>query len=149
MPITTSFKHTTPRKASAVLALLNAKHSYRSIVHLQHVSLGTIARIQKRAKEHPEDPTATRPRPGRPSKFSDRGKRAMVRYPLSDRQLTTKTVAARFKCCESTVVSVLRDSDYHKRIQRKKPHLTKKQKLARLKFASVMTAVTPRPTLGR
>ena len=29
---------------------------------------------------------------------------------------------------------MLRDSDYHKRIQRQKPHLTRKQKLARLKF---------------
>ena len=134
MAATTGFKYRTPQKASAVLTLLNVKLSYRSIKVLQHVSLSTIARIQKYTREYSEDPAAIRSRPSHPTKFSNKEKRAMVRYALSDRQVTVKVVVARFKHCEDTVISVLRDLDYYKRIQHQKPHLTKKPKLARLKF---------------
>ena len=135
MAISSGYKQATPRKASAVLALLKAKHSFRSIKSLVPVSLSTISRIRKRALEHPEDPTAIRPRSGRPSKLSERDKRALVRYAISNRELTVKAVAIEFNCTEKTVVTVLRASDYHKRIQRPKPFLTKKQKALRLLFA--------------
>ena len=59
----------------------------------------------------------------------------MIRRAISDRQMTVKALAIEFECCEITIKNTLQASDYHKRSQGQKPHLTKKQKAARLKFA--------------
>ena len=135
MAILNPYEHTTPRKASAVLALVKARVSYRTIRSQEHVSLATIARIQKRAQEHPEAPTAVRPRSGRPIKLSARNQRAMIRDAISNRQITAYELASRYGCSTDTVQSTLRASKYHKCIQRNKPFLNKAHRAARLKFA--------------
>lgn len=70
-----TYKHTTLQKAAAVVALVRAKYPYRSNVHLEHITLPTISRIIKRARENPSDPTAPRVKNGRSKKLSIRDKR--------------------------------------------------------------------------
>lgn len=129
------YKHTTPRKAAAVLALVKAKVPYSIIKAQEHVTHSTITRIKARAQENPHDPTATRARSGRPNGLSDRDKRALVRDAVHDRECTVQSLCKKYRCSKSTVLKTLDEKNYHKRVARYKPFLTSKQKKARLAFA--------------
>lgn len=129
------YKHTIPRKASAVLALVKAKVPYSKIKAQEHVGKSSIARIKARALENPDNPTAARARTGRPSALSEWDKRALVRDAVYDRECTVQSLAKNYGCSNNTVLKTLDEKDYHKRVARYKPFLTSKQKKARLAFA--------------
>ena len=128
-------RHLTPRKASAILALVRHKVAYRSIVHTEHVSLGQISRAVTRAKENPEDPTARRPQSGRPKFLSVRDQRRLVRMAVQDRHISIKELCRVFECSVPTVKSALDKYGYHRRIARRKPFLKAEHKRIRLAFA--------------
>ena len=125
----------TPRKASAVLALVKHKIPYRTIVRSEHVSLGQISRAVARAKENPDNPTARRLQSGRPKCLSIRDRRRLVKIAVQDRHISIAELCRVFHCSAPTVKAALDEFGYHCRIARRKPFLNQRHKNARLAFA--------------
>ena len=84
--------------------------------------------------------TRTLPRAGRPSKLSDRGRRALVREVTSNPMVTLtelqgSSVERGEPSSRTTIAAALHQSGLYGRVARRKPHLSKRHMAARLEFA--------------
>src|SRR5579862_6636255 len=129
------FLHVTPRRACGVIMLRKAGLPYGQIRAISGLHKETIHQVLKRAVQHPEDPTATRPRSGAPKKLSLRDERHLVRTAVNNRNISITALCKQFSCCAATMKAALSKYGYHKRVARRKPFLTANHKKKRLAFA--------------
>ncbi|KAI3360662.1 hypothetical protein L3Q82_002524 [Scortum barcoo] len=104
------------------------------------VPMSTVASIIHKWKKFRT--TRTLPRAGRPSKLSDRGKRALVREVTKNPMVTLselqRTSVERGEPSRRTTISAaIHQSGLYGRVARRKPLLSKRHMAARLEFAKM------------
>ncbi|KAG2466986.1 TCB1 transposase, partial [Polypterus senegalus] len=112
--------------------------SYRKISAALTVPMSTVSSIIHKWKKF--ETTRTLPRAGRPSKLSDRRRRALVREVTKNPMVTPselqRSSVERGEPSRRTTISVaIHQSDLHGRVARRKPLLSKRHMAARLEFA--------------
>ena len=120
--------------------------SYKRISVALKVPKSTVASIILKWKKF--GTTTTLPRPGRPAKLSNRGRRALVREVKKNPKIT---VAELQRCSremgesstKSTITAALHQSGLYGRVARRKPLLSARHMKARIEFAK-NTRRTPR-----
>jgi transposase len=90
--------------------------------------------------------THNRPRSGRPSKVTPRLKRSIIRSALHNRRKPLNDLAqmAPDKIGTTTVRSILAEQGYHRRVARRVPFITQKQKKQRMQWARKYAQFTSR-----
>uniref|UniRef100_A0AAR2JP33 Transposase Tc1-like domain-containing protein n=4 Tax=Pygocentrus nattereri TaxID=42514 RepID=A0AAR2JP33_PYGNA len=111
---------------------------YRKITAALKVPMSTVASIIRKWKKF--GTTRTLPRAGRPSKLSDRGRRALVREVTKNPMITLSelqrsSVERGEPCRRTTISAAIHQSGLYGRVARRKPLLSKRHKAARLEFA--------------
>ncbi|KAI4889350.1 hypothetical protein NFI96_010278 [Prochilodus magdalenae] len=111
---------------------------YRKISAALKVPMSTVASIIRKWKKF--ETTRTLPRAGRPSKLSDRGRRALVREVTKNPMVTLSelqrsSVERGEPCRRTTISAAIHQSGLYGRVARRKPLLSKRHKAARLEFA--------------
>ncbi len=113
--------------------------SWNEIVKITGKDRKTVRRICKRVKE--DGSFKDRPRSGRPSKISERDRRAIVGVLRKTKKKTAESVrkevlvSHNIQVSRKTIARVLKKSGYASRVKKKKPLLTTNQKKARLNWA--------------
>ena len=99
------------------------------------VPLGTIYRVIKSG--YTKEPTTLVETRGRPSKFTARDKRSVVRYTIKNRRSTLGEItnASPVEAHPDTIRKVLKEVDINNRIARMKPFLMPRHIVNRLVFA--------------
>jgi transposase len=122
-----------------VVTMKNLGVSNEEIAVTTGLSVRGIQKINKTVKQ--TNSFKDRPRKGRPSKLTDRNKRAAVKI-LNKKEATTATAISKalktshnIQVSRKTVARALKSCGYSCRIKKKKPRLTDKHKKARLAFA--------------
>uniref|UniRef100_A0A8C4T2K1 Transposase Tc1-like domain-containing protein n=1 Tax=Erpetoichthys calabaricus TaxID=27687 RepID=A0A8C4T2K1_ERPCA len=111
---------------------------YRNISAALKVPMSTVASIIRKWKKFKT--TRTLPRAGRPSKLSDRGRRALVREVTKKPMVTLselqRSSVERGKPSRRTTISAaIHQSGLYGRVARRKPLLSKRHMAAHLEFA--------------
>ncbi|KAG2460776.1 TCB1 transposase, partial [Polypterus senegalus] len=111
---------------------------YRKISAALKVPMSTVASIIRKGKKFKT--TSTLPRAGRPSKLSDRGRRALVREVTNNpivtlSELQRSSVERGEPSRRTTISAAIHRSGLYGRVDRWKPLLSKRHMAARLEFA--------------
>ncbi|KAG2469659.1 TC1A transposase, partial [Polypterus senegalus] len=111
---------------------------YRKISAALKVPMSTVASIIRKWKKFKT--TRTLPRPGQPSKLSNRGRRALVREVTKNplvtlSELQRSSVERGEPSRRTTVSAAIHQSGLYGRVVRQKPLLSKRHMAARLEFA--------------
>uniref|UniRef100_A0A8C4XBU7 Transposase n=1 Tax=Erpetoichthys calabaricus TaxID=27687 RepID=A0A8C4XBU7_ERPCA len=112
--------------------------SYRKFFAALKVPMSTVASIIRKWKRF--ETTRTLPRAGRPSKLSDRGRRALVREVTKNPMVTLSelqrsSVERGEPSRRTTISAAIHQSGLYGRVARRKPLLSKRHMAARLEFA--------------
>ena len=115
-----------------------AGEGYRKISAALKVPMSTVASIICKWKKF--GTTRTLPRAGRPSKLSDRGRRALVREVTNNPMVTLSelqhsSVERGEPSRRTTISAAIHQSGLYSRVARRKPLLSKRHMAARLEFA--------------
>ena len=113
-------------------------NGYKKISRQFGVHVATIQKIIKKWKSLKS--VANRKRGGRPSKFSNRMKRKLIKQVMDNPRLTSKELQKSMASDgvvvdSSTIRKKLAENDLHGRKPRRKPLLSKKNVFARLEYA--------------
>ena len=113
---------------------------YRKISAALKVPMSTVASIILKWKKFRT--TRTLPRAGRPSKLSDRGRRALVREVTKNPMVTLSelqrsSVERGEPSRRTTISAAIHQSGLYGRVARRKPLLSKRHMAARLEFAKM------------
>ncbi|KAG2461940.1 TC1A transposase, partial [Polypterus senegalus] len=111
---------------------------YRKISAALKVPMSTVASIIRKWKKF--ETTRTLPRAGRPSRLSDRGRRASVREVTKNSMVTLlefqrSSVERGESSRRTTISAAIHQSDLYVRVARRKPLLSKRHMAACLEFA--------------
>ncbi|KAG2468920.1 TCB1 transposase, partial [Polypterus senegalus] len=111
---------------------------YRKISAALKVPMSTVASIIHKWKKF--ETTRTLPRAGRPSKLSDRGRRALVRETTKNPMVTLSelqrsSVERGEPSRRTTISAAIHQSDLYGRVARRKPLLSKRHMAVHLEFA--------------
>ncbi|KAG2456946.1 TCB1 transposase, partial [Polypterus senegalus] len=114
------------------------REGYRKISAALKVPMSTVASTIRKWKKF--ETTRTLPRAGRPSKLSDRGRRALVREVTKNPMVTLSELqmssGERGEPSRRTIISAaIHQSGLYGRVARRKPLLSKRHMAARLEFA--------------
>lgn len=115
-----------------------AGEGYRNISAALKVPMSTVASIIRKWKKF--GTTRTLPRAGRPSKLSDRGRRALVREVTNNPMVTLSelqrsSVERGEPSRRTTISAAIHQSGLYGRVARRKPLLSKRHMAAHLEFA--------------
>ena len=138
----------TEAERSEILTWHKAGKSIRQIKALVNRSESTIHGVIRRAKERPENPTATAKRSGRPAKLTVTAKRKLVRYatqnPRDTLAMLTTPSKSGSRLAKGTVRTVLKASGVHRRKARKKPYMGKAHRQERVRWCNEFKHFTKR-----
>ena len=124
----------TPTK-NRIVGYANATGNAAEAGRKENINPRTAQRICKLFKQ--TGSTARKRGSGRPTKLTDRDRRAIVRNARKNRRISFRELRnqATADISTTTIRRVLADKGYHRRVARKVPYLTKMQKRARLAWA--------------
>ena len=116
-----------------------AGEGYRKMSAALKVPMSTLASIIRKWKKFRT--TRTLPRAGRPSKLSDRRRRALVREVTNNPMVTLselqRSSVEREPSRRTTISAAIHQSGLYGRVARRKPLLSKRHMAARLEFAKM------------
>jgi transposase len=128
-------RETTDIERVEVLKLYAEGYTYRKIQAQTGISKSDVSKIIKRYKE--TGSLNKVPRPGRPRIIDERAIRCLDRITNNNPYTTLAGITAdsRLNCAPKTVARALHELDYHLRVPRKKPFLSRETKCKQLLWA--------------
>ena len=138
MEATTRGRELSPGMRMEIIGMCEGGISFAAVGRKLNMSEDTVRKIWNRQKIVPSRESA--PRSGRPSKFTDRDRRHIVRYVTKNRTTRREPLADISKDLNlnvhpDTIAKVLKDAGLNHRIERKRPFLTNEHRKKRLEFA--------------
>lgn len=124
-----------------IIRLRKENKSYGEIAKIVNMSRSSIQTVVKNYNKY--QTTENRHRSGRPSKLTDRDKRDVIRIVTANPKTSAVDIAKYLEKLNEvsvhpeTVRNVLRANDFHSRIPRKKPFISKVNMAKRLDFAKL------------